>query len=148
MQPIDLGALLQDVLALYDNLRPQVALTLPAEPAVIEGEPTRLRQVFHNLIQNAIDAQHELPVPRFDIVLEARDAEIVLAFGDAGPGFPDDLLHRAFEPYVTTKAKGTGLGLAIVRKIVDEHHGRIELANRVPHGALVTLIFPRAGAAA
>ncbi len=148
MQPVDLGALLQDVLALYDNLRPQVALSLPAGPAVIEGEPTRLRQVFHNLIQNAIDAQHELPVPHFDIVLDARDAEIVLAFGDAGSGFPDDLLHRAFEPYVTTKAKGTGLGLAIVRKIVDEHHGRIELANRVPHGAMVTLIFPRAGAAA
>ncbi len=148
MQAIDLGALLQDVLALYDNLRPQVALALPAEPAFIEGEPTRLRQVFHNLIQNAIDAQHEAAVPQFDISLFARDDEIVLAFGDAGTGFPDDLLHRAFEPYVTTKAKGTGLGLAIVRKIVDEHHGRIELANRVPHGAQVTLIFPRAGAAA
>ncbi len=148
MQAIDLGALLQDVLALYDNLRPQVALALPAEPAVIEGEPTRLRQVFHNLIQNAIDAQHEAAAPQFDISLFARGDEIVLVFGDAGTGFPDDLLHRAFEPYVTTKAKGTGLGLAIVRKIVDEHHGRIELANRVPHGAQVTLIFPRAGAAA
>jgi len=148
MQAIDLGALLQDVLALYDNLRPQVTLALPAEPAVIEGEPTRLRQVFHNLIQNAIDAQHEAAAPQFDISLLARGDDIVLAFGDAGSGFPDDVLRRAFEPYVTTKAKGTGLGLAIVRKIVDEHHGRIELANRVPQGAQVTLIFPRAGAAA
>ena len=148
MQRIDLAVLLQDVLALYDNLRPQVALALPAEPAVIEGEPTRLRQVFHNLIQNAIDAQHDEATPHFDISLAARGDEIELAFGDAGSGFPDDVLRRAFEPYVTTKAKGTGLGLAIVRKIVDEHHGRIDLVNRAPHGALVTLHFPRADAAA
>ena len=57
MQPVDVGALLQEVLALYDNLRPQVSLSLPPEPIVIQGEPTRLRQVFHNLLQNAIDAQ-------------------------------------------------------------------------------------------
>jgi nitrogen fixation/metabolism regulation signal transduction histidine kinase len=58
------------------------------------------------------------------------------------------VLHRAFEPYVTTKAKGTGLGLAIVKKIVDEHHGRVDLANRSPRGARVTLILPRSPRAA
>ena len=51
-------------------------------------------------------------------------------FADAGIGFADDVLQRAFEPYVTTKAKGTGLGLAIVKKIIEEHGGRVELANR------------------
>ena len=70
------------------------------------------------------------------------------SFCDGGAGFPDTVLHRAFEPYVTTKAKGTGLGLAIVKKIVDEHHGRVELANASPRGAQVTLIFPRSTAAA
>ena len=148
MQSIDLGALLQDVLALYENLRPHIALNLPTEPLVVLGEPTRLRQVFHNLLQNAIDAQTDSPEPRYDIVLAARDDEVALTFGDSGAGFPDSVLHRAFEPYVTTKAKGTGLGLAIVKKIVDEHHGRVELANRAPHGARVTLIFPRGARAA
>ena len=148
MQPVDLGALLLDVLALYDNLRPHVRLSLPPEPLVVLGEPTRLRQVFHNLLQNAIDAQAEVHEPRYDIALEARGDEIGLAFGDGGAGFPDAVLHRAFEPYVTTKAKGTGLGLAIVKKIVDEHHGRVELANVPPRGAQVTLIFPRSAAAA
>jgi nitrogen fixation/metabolism regulation signal transduction histidine kinase len=148
MQSVDVGALLQDVLALYENLRPHIALNLPAEPLVVLGEPTRLRQVFHNLLQNAIDAQAETPEPRYEINLEARDDEVVLAFGDRGPGFPDAVLHRAFEPYVTTKAKGTGLGLAIVKKIVDEHHGRVELTNRAPRGARVTLIFPRGPGAA
>ena len=104
--------------------------------------------MFHNLLQNAIDAQVESREARFDIVLEERGAEAVLTFSDAGPGFSDDVLHRAFEPYVTTKAKGTGLGLAIVKKIVDEHHGRVELATAAPRGARVTLIFPRSTAPA
>ena len=148
MQPVDVVALLQDVLALYDNLRPHITLTLPAEPLVVLGEPTRLRQVFHNLLQNAIDAQTETPEPGYDITLEAQGDEISLAFGDSGAGFPEAVLHRAFEPYVTTKAKGTGLGLAIVKKIIDEHRGRVELANRAPRGARVTLVFPRGVAAA
>jgi nitrogen fixation/metabolism regulation signal transduction histidine kinase len=145
MQRIDLSALLQDVLALYDNLRPHLFLALPSEPVVIQGEPTRLRQVLHNLLQNAIDAQADTMSPRYDIGLEASGDEVTLAFADAGAGFSDEVLRRAFEPYVTTKAKGTGLGLAIVRKIVDEHHGRVHLANREPHGARVTIAFPRGG---
>jgi nitrogen fixation/metabolism regulation signal transduction histidine kinase len=48
---------------------------------------------------------------------------------DNGPGFADKVLKRAFEPYVTTKAKGTGLGLAVVKKIADEHHARLGVAN-------------------
>ncbi len=143
MQPVDAGALLQDVLALYDNLRPRVSLSLPPDPVVIQGEPTRLRQVLHNLIQNAIDAQADVDDPRYEITLERRGDEVALVFADIGPGFSDEVLHRAFEPYVTTKSKGTGLGLAIVRKIVDEHGGRVELANREPHGARVTIAFPR-----
>jgi len=147
MQSVDLGVLLQDVLALYENLRPHVRLSLPAAPVVIRGEPTRLRQVIHNLVQNAIDAQAETAAPRFDIALSQRAEEATLAFGDAGAGFSDEVLHRAFEPYVTTKAKGTGLGLAIVKKIIEEHHGRVELANRSPNGGQVTLVFPAPRAA-
>ncbi len=120
-------------------------MSLPAAPLVIQGEPTRLRQVFHNLLQNAIDAQADSPTPRYEITLAERPDGAALTFADAGPGFGDEVLHRAFEPYVTTKAKGTGLGLAIVKKIIEEHHGRVELANRVPHGAQVTLIFRHAG---
>jgi len=148
MQAVNVGTLLLDVLALYDNLRPHATVSLPPEPLVVQGEPTRLRQVFHNLLQNAIDAQADLAEPRYDIALEARGDELALSFADAGAGFPDAVLHRAFEPYVTTKAKGTGLGLAIVKKIVDEHHGRVELANAVPRGARVTLILPRSAAPA
>jgi nitrogen fixation/metabolism regulation signal transduction histidine kinase len=145
MQPVDLSALLLDVLALYDNLRPCLTLSIPPDPVVVQGEPTRLRQVFHNLLQNAIDAQVEVAEPRYEIALESRTDAVALAISDAGTGFADDVLHRAFDPYVTTKAKGTGLGLAIVKKIIEEHGGRVELANRPPRGARVTLVFPHPG---
>jgi len=145
MQRVDLKALLLDVLALYENLRPHVSLKLPEHEPVIHGEPTRLRQVFHNLIQNALDAQVDVAVPAYEFSIEARGDELTLSLGDAGSGFPEDMMRHAFEPYVTTKAKGTGLGLAIVKKIVDEHHGRVTIENRRPRGARVTLHFPREG---
>jgi nitrogen fixation/metabolism regulation signal transduction histidine kinase len=145
MQPVNLNALLLDVLALYENLRPYVSLKLPEHDAVIRGEPTRLRQVFHNLIQNALDAQVDVADPAYEFAVELRGDELVLSVADAGSGLPEDMMRRAFEPYVTTKAKGTGLGLAIVKKIVDEHHGRVTIENRRPRGARVTLHFPLEG---
>jgi nitrogen fixation/metabolism regulation signal transduction histidine kinase len=145
MQPVDINALLLDVLGLYENLRPHVSLQLAEGDPVINGEPTRLRQVIHNLLQNAIDAQAESPDPAYDIGLEVRGDEVALSIGDRGGGFPDDVVRRAFEPYVTTKAKGTGLGLAIVKKIAEEHHGRVTIGNRSPQGAVVTLYLPFKG---
>ncbi len=145
MQKVDLNALLLDVLALYENLRPHVTLKLTDHEALIQGEPTRLRQVFHNLIQNALDAQTDVAEPAYEFAIEAEDDGVALSFADAGGGFPEDMMRHAFEPYVTTKAKGTGLGLAIVKKIVDEHGGRVTIENRQPRGARVTLHFPREG---
>src|SRR5205823_10939332 len=70
MQTVDINALLLDVLGLYENLRPHVTVELADRGAVIQGEPTRLRQVFHNLIQNAIDAQADVASPAYDISVE------------------------------------------------------------------------------
>jgi nitrogen fixation/metabolism regulation signal transduction histidine kinase len=98
--------------------------------------------VFHNLLSNAVDAQADVPVPRFAIALTPENGKATLTFVDGGPGFAPDVLAHAFEPYVTTKAKGTGLGLAIVKKIVDEHGGRVVLDNVAEGGARVTLVFP------
>jgi nitrogen fixation/metabolism regulation signal transduction histidine kinase len=72
-----------------------------------------------------------------------------LVVQDNGSGFPEHILKRAFEPYVTTKTKGTGLGLAVVKKIADEHAARVDLKNRtaegIVHGAQVSLSFGVAG---
>ncbi len=67
---------------------------------------------------------------------------IRLTIADNGSGFPEELITRAFEPYVTTKHHGTGLGLAIVKKIVEEHHGEILIRNRTEGGAAITIALP------
>jgi nitrogen fixation/metabolism regulation signal transduction histidine kinase len=107
------------------------------------GDPTQLRQVIHNLLQNAQDALADRSdggrAPRIDLTTEAihyqgadgaAGTAVRLAIVDNGPGFAPKILSRAFEPYVTSKARGTGLGLPMVKKIIDEHGGRIDIANR------------------
>ena len=114
------------------RLRAELAEALPA----IVGDGTQLRQVIHNLVQNALDAVAEQADGRVRIVTEAaQERERRSARGapascvDNGPGFSEKVLKRAFEPYVTTKTKGTGLGLAVVKKIADEHGARVRIAN-------------------
>ena len=61
---------------------------------------------------------------------------------DNGSGFPEAMLARAFEPYVTSKEKGTGLGLPIVKKIVEEHGGSISIENKLEGGTTISMVFP------
>jgi C4-dicarboxylate-specific signal transduction histidine kinase len=117
-------------------------LELAANLPLVSGDTAKLRQVIHNLLQNAEQAVSDLAVPRILVRTEAVDTGVQLTMRDNGPGFPEALLGRVFEPYVTTKAKGTGLGLAIVKKIVEEHNGRIVVANDPGGGANVTIILP------
>ena len=137
---LDLNALVREVLALYDGARVDIEAELdPALPAV-QGDAAQLRQVIHNLLQNAEDALAEQPDGHIVIRSTLRDTgRVRLSVRDNGPGFPADMLGRAFEPYFTTKARGTGLGLAIVKKIIDEHGGDIRLINHEDGGAEVRL---------
>ncbi|MBL8310170.1 MAG: HAMP domain-containing protein [Burkholderiales bacterium] len=149
LQPVDVEALIRETLELYASYPVQLALDWQASARVIRGEGTRLRQVIHNLLQNAVDACTErsdgsvrVEAVSRDIIGHPGEQELLLRFCDNGAGFSDAVKQRAFEPYVTTKPKGTGLGLAIVKKIIDEHKGRISLDNAASGGAVVTVIFP------
>ncbi len=105
--------------------------------------------MIHNLLQNAQDATESAPVQSDEsgnplakeVVIrtqwQSTSGRVRLTVLDRGAGFPDKILKRVFEPYVTTKAKGTGLGLAVVKKIADEHAARVDIANRVLAGRVV-----------
>jgi nitrogen fixation/metabolism regulation signal transduction histidine kinase len=148
---VDLDALVREVLALYEASRPRVEAVLAGKLPPVRADANQLRQVLHNLIKNASDALAEHGAspslfagegPRIVVATRAEERRVALVVADNGPGFPPQILTRAFEPYVTTKAKGTGLGLAIVKKIVDEHHGEVVLANRSGGGAEITVRLP------
>jgi nitrogen fixation/metabolism regulation signal transduction histidine kinase len=139
-QSLDLNQLLRDVLALYDASRLRVDLA-PRVEAVF-GDPGQLRQVIHNLLQNAQDATADVSTPRISVRTESHEGAVLMVVEDNGVGFPESILSRAFEPYVTTKQKGTGLGLAIVKKIIDEHGGKASIENLKPRGAAVRIMLP------
>ncbi len=130
---LDLNALIDEVADLYLDGPTVIQTTLVEDLPRVQADADQMRQVLHNLIKNAGEAMNEK-------VGAGETAKVYVATGvdarspwfavcDAGPGFPPEILARAFEPYVTTKPKGTGLGLAIVKKIIEDHGGRITLNN-------------------
>jgi nitrogen fixation/metabolism regulation signal transduction histidine kinase len=144
LKPVDLNELVQDIAQLYEQEPGSVPLRLELQvpcPLTL-GDAQQLRQVIHNLVQNAQDASEankdESHAP--EVILRTQcnpdGRRVRMSVLDSGTGFPEHILKRAFEPYVTTKAKGTGLGLAVVKKIVDEHGGRIDITNRVLNGTI------------
>ncbi len=168
LAPLDLNQLVSEVLHLYGATgdgsgeeSAAVPLRFDCDPACppIRGDLQQLRQVIHNLVQNALDAsegKQEAPAARGDVVIRTQWLEGVqrvrLAVIDHGHGFPESVLKRAFEPYVTTKTKGTGLGLAVVKKIAEDHGARVDVSNRIVDGhvigAQVSLTFEPASASA
>ncbi len=149
LKPVDLNALIHEVLQLYASENATVAIhtELDAKAPLIKGDAQQLRQVIHNLLQNAQDAHEGKPEGRVTLKTEFSETShrVRLSVRDRGTGFPEHILKRAFEPYVTTKVKGTGLGLAVVKKIADEHGARVDISNRmeggVVQGAQVSLSF-------
>ncbi len=168
LAPLDLNALIEDVMRLYEtDCAPggRIALDLAADLPRVDGDPSQLRQVIHNLVKNALDASEAAPQRpciwlSTALMAEAeattqgspasrpRRKRVKFLLSDAGHGFAARTLARAFEPYVTTKTGGTGLGLAIVKRIIDEHGARIALRNRPEGGAQVEINFMRLDEAA
>ncbi len=141
LKPLDLNALVQDVMHLYGSENAPVPVYAELDPAcpIVQGDAQQLRQVVHNLLQNAQDATQGQPHPMVLIATQwvPTSGRVRLVVRDNGPGFPPKILSRAFEPYVTTKTRGTGLGLAVVKKIADEHSARVDLKNRELEGRVI-----------
>ena len=154
LKPISINTLTSEILGLYEGSPMRTHLD-PRCPSIM-GDPTQIRQVIHNLLQNAQDSTLEGnrqadPVEvKTELVSYVEQSGLTqnavrLTISDSGVGFPAKILARAFEPYVTTKSKGTGLGLAVVKKIIDDHGAKIEIRNRMQGeeviGAQVSILF-------
>lgn len=147
LKSVELENLINEVLDLYRGDE-RVAIDLETAPdlPLIDADVGRLRQLLHNVVKNSLeagDATHPIQLRVTISDIHKKSAHFVeLCFHDNGPGFPEPILNRLFEPYVTTKPKGTGLGLAVVKKIVEEHGGILWAENADGGGATITLRLP------
>jgi signal transduction histidine kinase len=123
--------------------RVRLRIALDDESVHVMGEPGALQRIFVNLIANAAEAAP----PRSTVTVRSgapQDGLLTLRVEDEGPGFPEGLLDRIFDPFVTTKEHGTGLGLTIVHRLVEAHGGQIHARNRAGCGAEFTIALPAA----
>ena len=156
LDTINLNQIINEVLDLYlspDNETLYSVTLDPSNPS-IEADIGRLRQLLHNLIKNALEAnqenhsQSQRELKDDKIYITTRCAEehacryVELIITDTGPGIAENMFDQLFEPYVTTKPKGSGLGLAIVKKIVEEHGGMIFAENAENRGASIIIRLP------
>ena len=142
MSPINLHSIIQEQVSQVlpqTNSEVNIALELTGNPFIIGNEHS-LRQVFHNLFLNGLQAMHWKG--RLEIKSsEDSDGFFKVTVHDSGPGIDKAVTTKLFEPFVTTRHEGTGLGLAIVKQIVDGHNGQISVCNN--GGALFSIRLPR-----
>ena len=134
-EEIMLEHLIQEGRDLFSNLDNENEIEVDIDPnlPLIIGDEKKLRQVFNNLLTNAIDAnamgkENQLLISAKGINID-NNHMVEIRVKDNGPGIDAQVVNKLFEPYITTKQKGTGLGLAIVKKIIDEHSGTVWLEN-------------------
>jgi two-component system NtrC family sensor kinase len=146
LQPLDLNALVQELLTLVGPALEAHAVTTAAsldkELPLIEGDRDSLLQLFLNLVNNGVEAMPD--GGRFEVTTRldrrARYAEVV--FRDSGGGVEPSALDHLFEPMWTTKEKGSGFGLAIAREIAVAHGGQVEFVGGQLQGAAFRLVLP------
>jgi signal transduction histidine kinase len=147
--PVDLRALIDRAV---DELRDEAVrlggrIEVVGDWQPVAGDDAWLRQAFMNLVRNAIEATRAAKQPPVIVIRGGTEPATGLqhvAVDDNGPGIPDDIAGRLFQPFFTTKAQGTGLGLALVQKIIVMHKGRIGTATRPEGGARFVVSLPLA----
>jgi signal transduction histidine kinase len=146
LRPIDARQVVEDSLRLIEAQAAEndikVAVVEHEDVPPIMGDPEYLRSVFNNLFINAVQAIGSKG-GRLNVKISPDDGRVKFEVTDTGSGIPDENLTKIFEPYFSTKETGTGLGLAIVQKIVDIHHGHIEVESKVGEGTKFTVRLPK-----
>ncbi len=145
MTPELLTGVLEETLKIlkteFKNRSIHVSVDVPETIPAVRLDRQQIKQVFFNLIKNALEAMSDGGSLR--IVFNVGDAFVDISFIDSGVGIPQEDLGSIFEPYHSTKKKGSGLGLMIVQRIVEDHGGEIEVASKLGQGACFKIRLPR-----
>jgi len=115
--------------------------TLPS----IEADPEQLKEVFVNFIMNACEAMEKdgsIVIYEEEAVTESSNRVVMIRVSDNGPGIPNHVRKKIFQPFFTTKEEGTGLGLSIVSRIIEEHRGRVYVESKEGEGATFVVMLP------
>jgi PAS domain S-box-containing protein len=141
-QQLDLGELVRSA---FGRAKPPAEVRChfraAVEPFTVRADPVQLRQVFDNLIKNALEAL----AGKGEVWVEAERSEgdgCTVLFWDTGPGVPAEVRDKLFEPLFSTKAKGTGLGLWICRQVMERHKGAIEPVEMAGRGLVLRISLP------
>jgi two-component system nitrogen regulation sensor histidine kinase GlnL len=155
--PVNIHNVLGDVLVLARGMpgADRIQFTERYDPSLplVQGDEEKLMQVLLNLVRNAVEAVAEEEVPRISVETGVAGLRLRatggrtrplarIAVQDSGAGIPEQMAHRLFTPFATSKPHGTGLGLAISRRIVEAHGGRMEVKNRASGGAEALVYLP------
>ncbi len=125
--------------------RTRISVDVPPDLPAIVGDRTQIQQVIVNIAYNAIQAMQAAKSPERRIAIAAAadgPQSVTFTIADSGPGIPDDVLPRIFEPFFSTKQEGMGLGLSICKTIVEEHGGRLWAATNSRQGAALSFSLP------
>jgi len=151
MKEENLVRIIHQVVSLQKNVAPssiEFEVKVPSTEVIILCDEQQVSQALLNVVKNSMESILEsalLPKKKgkISLILKVSEKKATVLVEDNGPGFPEDLQDNLMDPYVTTRPAGTGLGLSIVKRIMEDHQGTLELANRKKGlGATISLIFP------
>lgn len=151
VESLDLQDVLEQTLSLLDSELKKRSIEVVKEyhlaDPCIYGDGAQLKQVFLNILLNSIQAMEKIGEIRITTALASnRQGFVTILFSDTGPGIPDSVLPRVFDPFYTTKENGTGIGLSISYGIISRHGGEIEIrsgTNGEEKGTNVAINLPR-----
>ena len=142
--PCELPVIIEESVSLYRESHNHVTFVIKSDPdiPVLNIDRQQIKQAMINLLDNAVSAVHNNGEVTISMNHEKNKNAVFLEVADNGPGIPDSIKARLFEPYFSTKKSGTGLGLAIVNSIVADHNGSIRVLDNKPSGTRFVIEFP------
>lgn len=146
-QKIDLSIIIDEVVQnvkLSQSHLTGMTYNVHLMPVSIYGFSDKLKQVFMNIIVNAVQAMKDTEIKKIDIKMGIENSKVVIEIKDTGCGMSEETKKRLFEPFYTTKSKGTGLGMAITHKILESHHAQIDIESQLGQGTQFKIYFNKA----